>query len=60
MLQFYSFFSENENLQKLGFTESSLLFVAFQQNIRVAVSDKLMESVCKEIKAPFLGENEAL
>lgn len=49
MLHFCSFFTENANLQKLGFVESSLLFVAIRQRIMVAVTDNLMESVCKEI-----------
>ena len=49
MLQFCSFFSENANLQKLGFVESSLLFVAIRQRIMVAVTDNLMERICKEM-----------
>lgn len=49
MLQLHSVFSENENLQKLGFVESSLLFVAVRQRIMVAVTDRLTERACKEI-----------
>lgn len=50
MLQFCSFFSENANLQKLGFIESSLLFVAIRRGIIVAVTDNIMENVCKEME----------
>lgn len=49
MLQLYTFFSENKNLQILGLVESSLLFVATRQRIMVAVTDNLMESVCNEM-----------
>lgn len=49
MLQFSSFFSENENLHRLGFAESSLLFMAIQRGIVVAVTDNMMENVCKEM-----------
>lgn len=49
MTEFISFFSENENLQKIGFSESSLLFVARRQKIAVVVTDSLTESICKEM-----------
>ena len=56
MLQFMSFFSENKCLHKIGFTESSLLFVAKLRKIKVAAVDVVTQSVCNE-----LGEmNEAI
>lgn len=49
MLQFMSFFSENKCLHKIGFTESSLLFVAKLRKIKVAAVDVVTQSVCNEL-----------
>lgn len=49
MTEFLSLFQENPNLQKLGFSESSLLFVGSRRKIAIAVTDNLTENVCKQL-----------
>ena len=49
MLRFASFHSEHECLQKLAFSEASLLFIAKHRKIKVAVIDTITKTVCKEL-----------
>lgn len=49
MQQFASFFSENKILNKIGLSESSLLFIAKCRDIKVAVVDNLTQSICSEL-----------
>ena len=49
MLQFISFFHNYTSLQKIGFSESSLLFLAQSRRIKVAVMDKITQDICKEL-----------
>ncbi|MDE5629028.1 MAG: hypothetical protein K2I69_05645 [Muribaculaceae bacterium] len=49
MLQFASFYSDNKCLQKIGISESSLLFTALQRKIKVVVMDCITQSVCDEL-----------
>ena len=49
MQQFVSFFYKNTLLQQIGFSESSLLFLAKSRNIRVAIMDKITQKVCDEL-----------
>lgn len=48
-LQYASFFYDNKCLQKIGFSESSLLFIALKRKTRIAVMDAVTQSVCDEL-----------
>ena len=49
MQQFVTFFHTNNSLQKIGLSESSLLFLAKSRNIRVAIMDKITQEVCDKL-----------
>lgn len=49
ILQLVSFFSDNKSLQKVGFSESSVLFIAKQRKVKVAVMDMVTQSICDEL-----------
>ncbi|MDE5774616.1 MAG: hypothetical protein K2H86_09215 [Muribaculaceae bacterium] len=49
MQQFVTFFHTNNSLQKIGLSESCLLFLAKSRNIRVAIMDKITRKVCDEL-----------
>lgn len=49
MLQFNTFYSEHNDLHRIGFSESSLLFVAKRRKIKVAVLDIVTERICCEL-----------
>lgn len=49
MLQFVSFFSDHKCLQRIGFSESSVLFIAKRRKIKVAVVDMVTRCVCDEL-----------
>lgn len=49
MSELIAFYSENECLQKIGFAESSLLFIAKRRKIRVAAVDIITQRVCDEL-----------
>ena len=49
MLRLASFISGNRCLRKIGFSESSLLYVAKQRKIAVAVGDSITQCICDEL-----------
>lgn len=49
MLQFLSFYYQNKSLQKIGLSESSLLFLAKTRKIKVAIMDTITQKVCEEL-----------
>lgn len=49
MSQFVLFFSNNKCLHRIGFSESSVLFIAKQRKIKVAVVDVVTQHVCDEL-----------
>ena len=49
MQQFVSFFHTNKSLQKIGFSESSLLFLAKSRKIEVAIMDTITQKICEEL-----------
>ena len=49
MQRFLSFVHNNTSLQKIGFSESSLLFLAKVRKIKVAIMDKITQKVCDEL-----------
>lgn len=49
MSQFVAFYSNNTSLQRIGFSESSLLFIAKSRKIKVAVMDKITRKICQEL-----------
>lgn len=49
MSQFVLFFSNNKCLHKIGFSESSVLFIAKRRKIKVAVVDAVTQCVCNEL-----------
>ena len=49
MQQFITFFHNNKSLQKIGLSESSLLFLAKTRKTKVAIMDKLTQKICDEL-----------
>lgn len=49
MSQFVLFFSNNKCLHRIGFSESSVLFIAKRHNVKVAVVDTVTQCVCNEL-----------
>ncbi|MDE7402078.1 MAG: hypothetical protein K2M87_01550 [Muribaculaceae bacterium] len=49
MQQLVSFFHTNHSLQQIGFSESSLLFLAKSRKIKVAIMDTITQKICDEL-----------
>lgn len=49
MSQLVLFFSENKCLHRIGLSESSVLFIAKQRKVKVAVVDAVTQCVCNEL-----------
>ncbi len=49
MSQFVAFYTHNTSLQRIGFSESSLLYIAKSRKIKVAVMDRITRKICEEL-----------
>lgn len=49
MAQLALFINDNNCLQKIGFSESSLLYVAKSRKIKMAVMDRITQNICDEL-----------
>lgn len=49
MCQYISFFSKHKCLEKVGFTDGSILFIAIRRKCKVAAVDTVSRNVCQEL-----------
>lgn len=49
ILQFLSFHFDNKCLERIAFSESSLMFIAKERKIKVAVTDMVTQNICNEL-----------